>query len=62
MSQSMNDDDSFDRDGNLLPFQEGMVMGPHGPRAAESWEMPQRTRAIAKFDAEHADESEEATE
>ena len=57
------DYESFDRDGNLLPFQEGLVMGPNGPRAADSWEMPQRNRTKshgkAKADALEVEKSDD---
>ena len=29
----------LDADGNIEAFDDGLVMGPNGPRAADPWEM-----------------------
>lgn len=36
----------IDNEGNITPFDNGLVMTPTGPRATNSWEMSQRKKRI----------------
>lgn len=43
MSDTDRIESGLDRDGNIEPFETGLVMGRNGPRAADPWEMPRRS-------------------
>ncbi len=34
----------LDNEGNIEPWDDGMIMGSNGPRAADPWEMPSKRR------------------